>query len=101
MSSQHHKIKTGKKNKNASSKVWGKEQDKKLRELFNEPASRGGIDPKDTTKATLQKYLDNHFPGRSYHSFRQIFRRKSLKYLLGEELAGQRKAEAEKASNCK
>ena len=77
-------MKTGKK----KSTVWGKEQDNKLRQLFDEPASRGGIDPKDKTKATLEK-------------FRQVFRRKSQHYLLGKELAGKRKAAAVKATNSK
>ena len=90
-------MKTGKK----KSTVWGKDQDNKLRQLFDEPASRGGIDPKDKTKATLEKHITNHFPGRSYHSFRQVFRRKSQHYLLGKELAGKRKAAAVKATNSK
>ena len=72
-------------------KIWGKEEDSILRKLFELPKSRGGIDPEDTTKAHLEKVLNKHFPGRLYHTFRQVYRRKALKFLLGERLNGKRK----------
>ena len=72
-------------------KIWGKEEDSILRKLFELPKSRGGIDPEDTTKAHLEKVLNKYFPGRLYHTFRQVYRRKALKFLLGERLNGKRK----------
>ena len=77
--------------KEQSVKVWGKFEENKLRELFETAPSKGGVDPEDTTKKTLEKIIATHYPGRNYHSFRQLFRKKALKYLLAQRLSGRRK----------
>ena len=66
--------------KQSTINVWGKLEDNKLRSLFETKLSKGGVNPEDIAKATLEKVIRKHFPGRNYHSFRQLFRRKSLKF---------------------
>ena len=86
-----------KSNKNQSTThVWGKLEDNKLRSLFETNLSKGGVDLEDITKATLEKVIRKHFPGINYHPFRQLFRRKALKFFLGASLSGRRKEAAGK-----
>ena len=80
-----------KNNAGTKAKIWGREEDGVLRKLFELPKSKGGVDPEDTTKGNLEKVLRQHFPSRQYHSFRQLYRRKALKFLLGTSLNGKRK----------
>ena len=91
----HKKMKKSNKNKSTTN-VWGKLEDNKLRSLFETKLSKGGVNPEDIAKATLEKVIRKHFPDRNYHSFRQLFRRKALKFLLGASLSGRRKEAAGK-----
>ena len=73
-------------NNEQSVKVWGKFEDSKLRALFETVPSKGGIAPEDTTKNTLEKIIDTHFAGRNYHSFLQLFRKKSVEVFACKEV---------------
>ena len=69
--------------------AWTSADDRKLAELFRKGA-KGGIDHRDTSPEAIKKLIQLHFPGRTYNSTAQLFKRKSAEWILNEDLESAR-----------
>lgn len=78
-------------------KKWSKEDDTKLLSLFDKyfrdpRANTTGADPRDLGQKNIQRVLDDHWPGRKYRNFSQVFRNKARQYLVNKSKEGARRS---------
>ena len=76
------------------SNKWTKKEDQQLSELFRKGFKNHGLNPRDLSAKAVHHAQEKFFPGRTYKSFSQLYRRKARAYNLGEALSGARR-------NCK
>ena len=60
---------------------WNKDHNVKLLALFDNNI----IDPNNLNTSTIHQVLGDHFPGRSYSSFYQVYKRKDREYNLQKQ----------------
>ena len=66
---------------------WNKDHNVKLLALFDNDI----IDSNDLNTSTIHQVLDDHFPGRSYNSFYQVYNRKAREYTIAKTKHSTRK----------
>jgi hypothetical protein len=72
-------------------KKWGKEDDAKLKELFQRGPHKGGVSTNDLSTKALQAINSKYFPERDYKNFGPLFRKKVRAWNLNDTLQGGRK----------
>ena len=66
---------------------WNKDHNVKLLALFDNNI----IDPNNLNTSTIHQVLGDHFPGRSYSSFYQVYKRKAREYNIAKTKHSTRK----------
>ena len=70
--------------------AWTVADNRKLAELFRRGTRNRCIDHKDTSPDAIEKLIELHFPGCTYNSTAQLFKRKSAEWILNKDLESAR-----------